>query len=127
MIHVISSRGRRQPEGIPGCLRDQQVKDAAYPPDQARSRPQFFCLLLRDSQFTRQGMSTGQTGIRSHNCYFFLAIPGKERTVMVVMVHSGDKSYLTRTGFVLSICPLPSYKDRYLLLICYFETRHRSR
>ncbi|TGZ54184.1 14-3-3 protein zeta [Temnothorax longispinosus] len=57
------SRGRRQPEGIPGCLRNQQVKDAAYPPDQARSRPQLFCLLLRDSQFTRQGLSTGQTAV----------------------------------------------------------------
>lgn len=67
MIHVISSRGRRQPEGIPGCLRNQQVKDAAYPPDQARSRPQLFCLLLRDSQLTRQGLSTGQTGTRSED------------------------------------------------------------
>jgi len=67
IIHVISSRGRRQPEGIPRCVRNQQVKDAAYPSDQARSRPQLLGLLLRDPQLPRQGLSAGQTGTRPVN------------------------------------------------------------
>ena len=62
-IIYIFSRGRRQPEGIPGCVRNQQVKDAAYPPNQARSRPQLLRFLLRDPQLSRQGLPAGQTGI----------------------------------------------------------------
>ena len=42
------SRGKRQPEGIPGCIWDQQGEDAANPSNQARSGAQLLGLLLWD-------------------------------------------------------------------------------
>ncbi|PBC28635.1 14-3-3 protein zeta [Apis cerana cerana] len=63
LVEFNAIRGRRQPEGIPGCVRNQQVKDAAYPPNQARSRPQLLRFLLRDPQLSRQGLPAGQTAV----------------------------------------------------------------
>lgn len=100
MIHVICSGGWRQPESIPGRIWNQQVKDAAHPSDQARSRPQLLCLLLRDPQLTRQGLSAGQTGIRPRGLIsFFSAILRKRawwRWWLAVMVHSGVAQILLR-------------------------------
>lgn len=60
--NISYSRGRGQPEGVSGRVRDQQGQDATYTSNQARSRPQLLSLLLRDPEFARQGLSVGQTG-----------------------------------------------------------------
>merc|ERR1712111_240231 len=51
-------------KSLSGRLRHQQVKDAAHPSHPVGPGPQLFCLLLRNSQFPREGLSIGQSGIR---------------------------------------------------------------
>lgn len=43
---------------LPGSIWSGTLQDAAYPPDQARTSPQLFCLLLRDPQFAWSGLSS---------------------------------------------------------------------
>lgn len=63
------------------------------------------------------------------NCYFSSDFLGKRAwwRWWLVMVHSGDNSYFTWMTHSVNFCLLPSYKVRYLLLVCYFEMRHRFR
>ena len=56
------SRCGRLSEGLSGRLRHQQVKDAAHPSHPVGLGPQLLCLLLRNSQLPREGLSIGQSG-----------------------------------------------------------------
>ena len=61
ILTVFSCCGRL-PKSLSGRLRHQQVKDAAHPSHPVGLGTQLFCLLLRNSQFPREGLSIGQSG-----------------------------------------------------------------
>ena len=59
---LICSCCGRLPKSLSGRLRHQQVKDAAHPSYPVGLGPQLLCLLLRNSQLPREGLSIGQSG-----------------------------------------------------------------